>query len=121
MKILKQNLLIFFIFALLVVLTAVSYTLIIFNKEISMDSINTTVLILSIILFMILGLLVGAVKKRNGLRNGFIYGFIIALFLFLYSFLGNDEFSFHQLIRYLILLLSSSLGGVIGVNIPKKK
>lgn len=85
-----------------------------------MDSINTTVLILSIILFSVLGLLAGIMHKKKGLRNGVIYGLIVVVCLFLYSFLGNDEFSWRQILKYLILVASSGLGGVIGVNIPKK-
>ncbi|XMB87245.1 TIGR04086 family membrane protein [Mycoplasmatota bacterium WC44] len=121
MKKIKENLIIIGLFAFLVLITSIVYTFTIYGNAASMTSINNTILILSVVIFMLFGMIVGHMKSKNGLRNGFIYSLVIVVILFLFSFLGNDEFSFRQIIKYLILLLSSSFGGAVGVNIPKKK
>jgi putative membrane protein (TIGR04086 family) len=121
MKVFRKNVVLFGVFALLVLVTTAIYNFTIYNKDVSMGSINTATFILSIVLFMIFGLMVGRMAGKNGLRNGLLYGLGVVVILALFSFLGNDKFQLRQVLRYLILLLSSGFGGTIGVNIPQKK
>ena len=61
----------------------------------------------------------GAIEK--GFKNGFIAGaFFAAIYLFLTSFLGYRSIV-TMLIKLALILLISTFGGIIGINLKKRR
>lgn len=54
--------------------------------------------------------------KKHGWLDGLIYGSILIIFLLLISIIFYTGFKSKNIIYYLILLSSSMLGGIIGIN-----
>ena len=78
--------------------------------------------ILSVIIMMIIFLIMGFLKGKNSISKGYLQGMkiggILLLILFIIGMI-TFEFSFKSIIYYLILMLSSIFGSMIGIN--KKK
>ncbi len=79
-------------------------------------SITTIVLlVLNISFFIFLGFNNGNRSMKKGYLTGFITGLILILLLYLVNILFlQGEFNINQFIYYLILILSSTFGGMIG-------
>lgn len=54
--------------------------------------------------------------KKHGWLDGIIYGSILIIILLLINILFYNGFKSKNLIYYLILLSTSTLGGIIGIN-----
>ena len=73
-------------------------------------------IIIMIITFIIMGFLKGKSSNNKGYLQGLKIGGILVVILFMISFFN---FSLKTIIYYIILLLSSVFGAMIGIN--KKK
>lgn len=74
------------------------------------------------ILFFIMGFLFGRKAEAHGFFEGIKIGFLLLFLLFLLSFLGFDSgFSLSKFIYYVVLLLSSIFGSMLGINTKKEK
>ncbi len=72
-------------------------------------------LILNVLLFILFGFKSGNRSVKKGYITGFLTGFILLLFLYLINILFlKGEFNINQFIYYLILILSSTFGGMLG-------
>lgn len=73
-----------------------------------------------ILLFMFMGFYIASKSNKKGYINGLIVGgFNIVLFLFIALIIGeNPKLSIG--LYYLILLLSSTIGGMFGINYKNK-
>ncbi len=76
--------------------------------------------IFGIILFFILGLLSGIVAKKNGLIEGLLAALIIIAIVLLINLIVKIQIKPMFFIKMGSFLLSSSAGGIIGVNIVNK-
>lgn len=74
-------------------------------------------LICNIILFFILNFINAFKLKKKGFLEGIIMGFIfISLMILIKLILFNSSFKISTFIYYLILFITSILGGMFGVN-----
>ncbi len=64
------------------------------------------------------GFKISRYERQKGYLNGFSIGIIIAFIYFIITILMH-EYNFSSLVYYLTLILSSIIGGIIGV--PNKK
>lgn len=79
------------------------------------------VLVPSISLF-IGALVLGNKTEKKGYLGGLKFGAIFIFFLLLFKVIFyNDTFKISIIVYYLILLLSSMLGAMIGINTKKKE
>ena len=85
---------------------------------------NTTsilFIILMIIIFLIIGYKYGKMADKKGYIEGLKIGFsLILVLLFINLVFYNSDFSLERIIYYLILILSSIFGSVIGINKKEK-
>ncbi len=100
----------------LIVITILNYFNVISYKSVSLIS-----FIVIILLFMMVGFMAALKSNKKGYINGLIIGgFNIVLFLFLAFILGTHP-KLNILIYFLILLLSSTIGGMFGINYKNKE
>lgn len=72
-------------------------------------------LIVNVCIFMFFGYIHGNTQNYRGFITGFATGLIFTLFMYIINFLFfKGSFSINLLMYYLILILSSTLGGMIG-------
>ena len=77
---------------------------------------------MGILSFLILGIIASSVAKRNGLIEGLIASLIIIIIVFLIHLIWKIEIDAKLFIKGTIYILSSCIGGIIGINlIPKNK
>ena len=83
------------------------------------SSITTIVIIISnIICFTIFGFINSKNSNQKGLLSGLLIGLILICFLFLVNTIFyHFRFETNKIIYYLILVLSSIIGGIFGKNI----
>lgn len=85
------------------------------------DIINNTSMfkiIITILSVLIGSIYLGMHTKNGGLTKGLELGILIVIFIIIYSILFS-KLEFKNIIYYFILLITSSLGSVIGINIKK--
>ena len=87
-------------------------------------SFNTTsilFIILMMILFLIIGYKYGKKADKKGYIEGLKIGFsLILVLLFINLIFYNSNFSLERVIYYIILILSSIFGSMIGINKKEK-
>lgn len=67
------------------------------------------------------GFLAGRTKRENGIFTGIIYPLPTFLIYILLSLITNSfSFDFNLLISLAVMLISSAVGGILGVNTKKK-
>ncbi len=74
--------------------------------------------IASIIMFFLLGFKVSRLEKQKGYLNGFLVSSIVVILFALISLILS-KLSFSSLVYYLSVILSSIVGGIIGVSKDK--
>ena len=103
-------------FFILTLLTTILYHLSIISNNIY----KILELIVPIISLFISSFILGKKVEKKGWLEGLkLGGITILLFLTLASFLYNEEFTLKLTIYYIILLLVSASGGMIGINHKK--
>ena len=103
------------IFISTILITLLSYFHIIQGKVV------TVFLILTVVLALFFGgFLLGKQAQKKGWLEGAKIGGIFIVISILFQYLGlNQTIQFPQIILYLIWLLSSMFGGVLGINYKK--
>jgi len=86
----------------------------------SYDTNATLLFIGTIIGIFILSFNNGKKALKRGLLNGLRLGLIITFIFFIISLLNKDYFSISKITYYGILILSSSIGGSLGINFKKQ-
>ncbi|MDD2409624.1 MAG: TIGR04086 family membrane protein [Bacilli bacterium] len=77
---------------------------------------NVTILIFMVIISLISGFLIGKKSEKKGYLNGLILGILFCLFLFIFSLLFKDSYNINTIIYYLIIIVSSSIGSMFGIQ-----
>ncbi len=113
----KKNLSILLIWLILaLIIISISSILVYFNV-IKVGEKSFYLYFCSILLFLILGFLSGNIKQKKGLVNGIMYSIFVIIILMLIQILGFEEkLSLNLTAKYVVLILSSGLGGIFGVN-----
>ena len=105
---------IYFIFLGILLITNILFSLL---NLIGLSNTITNVLIMieMIILFIVMGYFKGKNSYQKGYFQGFKIGILLLLILFVLSLITGN-FSLKSLLYYLILLLSSIAGAMLGIN-----
>lgn len=121
LKVIKSRLLVYLLFVIIMSFFCGIYALLIYFGKVksSETSINIVTFIIGIISFMILGLLSGMVAKKNGLIEGMLAALIILLIALLTNLIFKVPFVGKNFIKMATYVISSSVGGIIGVNLKK--
>lgn len=108
-----------YIFSIIIVSTFLVTTLNYFN--IIGSKLLTIFKILIILSSMFTGgIIIGKNSKQKGWLEGIKLGLIVTVILILFKYLGlNQKFLITNIIYYIILIISCTLGSMIGIN--KKK
>lgn len=107
---------IFYTFISILLFTVLISTLSYFNI-VGKLSINILEIIAIIISMFIGGLYLGRNSQKKGYLEGIKIGLFMIVFLFCLKTFGfNNSFSISNLIFYTIILISSILGSIIGIN-----
>ena len=86
--------------------------------------INTSrilIIIIGSILMLIVGFITGKSSNSKGYLNGLIISIISIIILILLSLIFSFKLNINSLIYYVILVISTTLGSMIGINIKSKK
>lgn len=109
-------------YTILIILVGCLITSILYYFNITSDKLNAVFLYVTSILAMFIGTIkLGKNLKYKGIISGLIYfsfWFVIMLFLSLVFF--KTDFSIKNVIYYLVLLIFSILGGVLGKNMQEE-
>lgn len=84
---------------------------------------NTTALfkiLIPIISIFIGGIITGKKSTQKGWLEGIKQGLIIILLMFIISLILKNKFEFKNTIYYIILIISTTLGSMIGINFKAK-
>ncbi len=84
---------------------------------------NTTALfkiLIPIISIFIGGIITGKKSTQKGWLEGIKQGLIIILLMFIISLILKNKFEFKNTIYYIILITSTTLGSMIGINFKAK-
>ena len=99
------------------IITILNYFNIISDKVISIFKILITILSL-----FIGGFYIGKRSNNKGYLEGLKLGLIFSIFLLIFNFLAlSNSFKLKYLLFYLIIIISSILGSMIGINRRKKQ
>ena len=107
-----------FIVCFVIILTFITTILNYFN--IISDSTISIIEIITMSLSSLAGgIYLGINSKKGGYKNGIILGLIYSIFLILLDLIFFD-FKFKYLLFYLIIIISSMLGSIIGIQKNRK-
>ena len=84
---------------------------------------NTTTLfkiLIPIISIFIGGIIIGKKSTQKGWLEGIKQGLIIILLMLIISLILKNKFEFKNTIYYIILIISTTLGSMIGINFKAK-
>lgn len=113
----KTNMVILAIWSLISLGLIFVLSMLIFFNVINAGKIDLFIFLTSIIVFVILGFLSGNIKNKSGLVNGVLLSTFVVLVLIIVSiFVSSISLQFSHIVRFIIMVLSSGLGGIIGVN-----
>ena len=99
------------------IITFLNYFNIVSDKIISIFKI-----LIPILSLFVGGFYIGKNSNNKGYLEGLKLGAIFSMFLTVFNFfIFNNSFKFKYLLFYLILMTSSILGSMIGINQRKKK
>ena len=118
----KSKLFTYLLFIIIMSLFCGIYSLLIYYGKVNSDenTINIVTFIIGVISFMILGLLSGIVARKNGLIEGMLAALIILLIVLLLNLIFQVPFVGKNFIKMATYIISSSVGGIIGVNLRKQ-
>lgn len=112
-----------FIYGIGIILIGALLTSILYYFNVTTDKLNSIFLYsVSILSFFVGSLKLGKELKYKGLVTGLIYFAILFIFMvFLSNVIFKESFSIKNVIYYLVLLIFSILGGVIGKNMKEEE
>lgn len=74
------------------------------------------VLIVMLITALISGLLVGRKLQKRGYLNGLILGIVLCFILLILGLFGKNHYGLNTFIYYLIIIIGTTFGSMIGVQ-----
>lgn len=70
----------------------------------------------TIIIMIISGIILGFNIKDKGYLKGMLYGVLISLTMFILSFILLSDHSLYNILYYIIVIATTTLGTMIGIN-----
>lgn len=121
MQFIKNTAKSYLFFIISICISSLIYTSIIYftNTSISNKTLNIISLFVTIFIFFILGIYISRLFKEKGLMNSFFISLILIFIILLFKFI-TKTYNSSYLIKSLCSLLTSSIGGIIGVNLKRK-
>lgn len=121
MQFIKNTAKSYLFFLIITSISSIIYTSIIYfsNTKISSSTLNILSFFVSIIIFFILGIYISRIFKEKGLMNSFMVSLILLLFILLFKII-TKSFNVSWVIKSISCLLTSSIGGIIGINFKRK-
>ena len=121
MQFIKNTAKSYLFFLIITSISSIIYTSIIYfsNTQISSSTLNILSFFVSIIIFFILGIYISRIFKEKGLMNSFMVSLILMLFILLFKII-TKSFNVSWVIKSISCLLTSSIGGIIGINFKRK-
>lgn len=85
------------------------------------DVLNKSFYKVFLILFSVISIFVGSYStgynsNKKGYLNGFVFGIFISLIFIILSLLFKADLSVSSFIYYLIIVITSLVGGAVGIN-----
>lgn len=123
MNLLKKKAISFLITLVILFISTLIYTILLFNEKINSDysSIYKVTLIIGIICFFTFGLITGLIEQNKGFLSSILTSIILLSIVIIIKLISKQEFTTPILIKYLMYVLASGVGGIVGVNINTKK
>ncbi len=117
-NIIKQKIIVYFFFFLILAIFASIYSFLIYTNKISSErkTFNTYSFIIGVVLFLILGIISGNCAQKNGLLEGLTAALVIILISLIINFFTDVPFINKNFIKTVTYLIAASAGGIIGVN-----
>lgn len=101
--------------AVITLLILFGTSLLIQFNDFSEKQIDIITFVSSLFIFIFIGFISGNIKGKNGLVNGMLSAVLLAVIFAVINIL-NRSFDFIHIVRYIIMILTGGLGGIIGVN-----
>lgn len=102
--------------------------LLIFSAILSFSDIQESYLALFGYLAVVVGAFMGGFfssmkHRKKGLVSGLVTGVLLFIILFIFRLIivGFDSFTISTFIQLLLIVIASTVGGILGVNIKKKR
>ena len=102
-----------------IIIVSLILSLIYYFTNISYKTIGSIILFMTLIWFFFLGFKNGKVSKSKGYLAGLKMGLGFVMVLVIFNLIFVRSFKISLLIYYLLLLMSSILGGMFGINRKK--
>lgn len=117
-KKIKNKLISYIAFALIISLFSIIYSLLIYYGKLSSSgkSFNIWTFLIGIVSFYFLGLFSGNCAQKNGLIEGLTAALIIILLSLLANLIIKQPLVTRSFVKTASFLVSASLGGIMGVN-----
>lgn len=116
-----KKLFIYILFVITLCLFTLIFSMFIINNNYSNNTIRTISFIIGILAFLILGLMKGLFIKKNGLLEGLLSGTLVMFITLIINLIANIPFVTSNIVKISVYIISSTIGGIIGVNISKQK
>lgn len=123
MNLLKKKAISFLITFISLLVFLLIYTFLLYKGKISSSSqaIFRTTLIIGAIFYFIYGLLTGIIEKKNGFISSILSTLVLIIVTIVIKVISKSTNFPIDIIKYVIYILASGLGGIIGVNLFNKK
>ncbi len=121
MSFLKNKAKTFLIFLFILAIILLIYTFLLYKELIpsNASTLRTTSFMVGIALFFILGGISGVFETSKGWLGGITSGIILVLIISLFKLFSHSLNDWLLIIKYLCYIISSMLGGMIGINFNK--
>lgn len=116
-RVILRNIAIFFLSLLIYLVIATTFS---YFEIVSYKVINVISFIFLLMLFMYSGFYLAKRSDSKGYINGLLIGGINICLLFLISLILKCNIELNIILYFLILLLSSTMGGMFGINFNNK-
>lgn len=102
----------------LLLIIVFSFILTVFNYfDVLSSNLYKTILLLFLVVSVISGsYYLGYNSDSKGYLNGIVFGILISFVFILLSLVLKEKFVMSTIIYYLIVIITSSIGGTIGIN-----
>lgn len=124
LKVIKNTSISFLISFIILSIATLIYTILLSTNAIesSNDAIYKTSFIIGVISFLILGFTTGLLEKNKTLIKAVFVSLFFILIIIVIKLIIKDSLTFPIFLKYIIYLLSSSLGGILsGILSSKRK
>ena len=109
------------LFTIIILLLSFIFSLFNLGGLMSFNTTSILFIILMIILFLIIGYQFGKNADKKGYIEGLKIGFsLILVLIFINIIFYNSNFSLERIIYYIVLILSSIMGSMLGINRKEK-